>query len=141
VIQLKLFGVRIIITVFCALIGVVLAAPGIYGSLYSPSEVITAQRQLIAIGLGIFTQFWVGILLERTRPWLKYLARCVLAGLAAGAAIGLIRDGFGVHWDAGVETGISGTVGWLGAEVVFAAVARAVGERTGLKIGGENESA
>jgi hypothetical protein len=136
---LKLVILYLVVSVINIFIGVAFAAPDIYGTLYSPNEVVTAQRQLIAVGLGLFTQFWVGILQERTRPWAKYLARCVLAGLAAGAAIGLVRDGFGVHWDAGVETGISGTIGWLGAEIAFAAIARVVGERTGLKLGGETE--
>jgi hypothetical protein len=104
--------------------------------LLTDDENITISHQLIAVGLGAFTQFWAAILFEKIRPWWKFLSQVVLAGLASGALIGVLRDVAGLKIPIGGESGLASLGGWLGAEVLFGAL-RKLADSKGVPLGGD----
>jgi hypothetical protein len=105
-------------------------------NLFTPAESITLKRQLIAFGLGVFTQFWAGLFFERTKPRIKFIAQVILAGTASAALIGGLRDVLNVHLLIGGESGAASLGGWLGAEGVFVIIAKFFGSK-GIPLGTE----
>ena len=96
-------------------------AAGLYDAL-SQGEKTTLTRQFIAFGIALWTQAWAGALFERTRPFTRFAAQCVLAGTAAWAIIGVLRDVAGIQWPIGGEGSVAAVIGWVGAEAAFAIV-------------------
>ena len=103
-------------------------------TLLTDGEGVTLTRQAIAFCFGAFTQFWAGVLFDRTKPFKKFAAQVILAGLAASTVIGVLRDVAGISWQIGGESGVASVIGWLGVEVGFAVVQRILGGK-GVQIG------
>lgn len=87
---------------------------------FSDAEKLTIERMKIAFGLGFFTQFFAAMFFNKTKPWTKWLAQTVLAGVVAAVFIGLTRDSIGLKLQIGGETALASLIGWIGIEAAFA---------------------